>query len=195
MCKRAVVNLLTLIRKRHFAVIMSVFALAACSSLPSELHANSESVMTDYLTFAQSKGQVVDDVRLGGVIAKTENQKKRTRIEIVNLPIDSSGRPDINQEPQGRFVAYFDGYLEPIAFSQGRLITVVGQAIGQEQGQVGEHPYLFPALDGDGYRLWKIEERVRMYDTSNYGYPCYSVNCRIPYFDFPQEGQVIKQVR
>ncbi len=84
-----------------------------------------------------------EDVRLGGIIAKVDNFKDKTRLEIVNLPISKSGKPDIDEEPTGRFVAYFDGYLEPVAFSEGRLVTVVGKGAGEEEGKIGEHGYIF----------------------------------------------------
>ncbi|AXY01580.1 Slp family lipoprotein [Vibrio alfacsensis] len=180
---------------RILLVIVSAFWLSACSSLPEELNASTEQVVTDYEVFAQKQGQTTTDVRLGGVIANVENLQNKTRLEIVNLPISKSGKPDLNQEPTGRFAVYFDGYLEPVAFSEGRLITVVGKGAGEEQGRIGEHRYVFPIIQGDGYRLWKIEERVRMYDTPTYYYPCYSINCRMWRNDFPQDGKVIKQVK
>lgn len=180
---------------RFFLVLFATVGLSACSSLPEELNASTELVVTDYKAFAESQGQVSEDVRLGGIIAKVDNFKDKTRLEIVNLPISESGKPDIDEEPTGRFVAYFDGYLEPVAFSEGRLVTVVGKGAGEEEGKIGEHGYIFPVIKGEGYRLWKIEERVRMYDSPTYFYPCYSINCRMWRNDFPQDGKVIKQVK
>ncbi|MBR9787266.1 Slp family lipoprotein [Vibrio sp. J1-1] len=181
---------------RHiFLAFFAVVGLSACSSLPEELNARTEQVLTDYKTFAESQGVANHDVRLGGIIAKVDNFKDKTRVEIVNLPISESGKPDISDEPEGRFAVYFDGYLEPVAFSQGRLVTVVGKSAGEEEGKIGEHEYIFPLIKGQGYRLWKIEERVRTYDTPSYFYPCYSINCRMLRHDFPQDGRVIKQVK
>ncbi|MDF4852315.1 Slp family lipoprotein, partial [Vibrio parahaemolyticus] len=164
---------------RLFLVLVAAFGLSACSSLPEELNASTEQVVTDYKVFAESQGELTNDVRLGGIIAKVDNFKDKTRLEIVNLPINKSGKPDIDQEPTGRFAVYFDGYLEPVAFSQGRLVTIVGKGAGEEEGKIGEHEYVFPLVKGQGYRLWKIEERVRMYDSPTYFYPCYSINCRM----------------
>lgn len=112
---------------RLFLVLVAAFGLSACSSLPEELNASTEQVVTDYKAFAESQGEVTNDVRLGGIIAKVDNFKDKTRLEIVNLPINKSGKPDIDQEPEGRFAVYFDGYLEPVAFSQGRLVTIVAK--------------------------------------------------------------------
>ncbi len=180
---------------RLFLVLVAAFGLSACSSLPEELNASTEQVVTDYKAFAESQGELTNDVRLGGIIAKVDNFKDKTRLEIVNLPINKSGKPDIDQEPTGRFAVYFDGYLEPVAFSQGRLVTIVGKGAGEEEGKIGEHEYVFPLVKGQGYRLWKIEERVRMYDSPTYFYPCYSINCRMLRNDLPQDGKVIKQVK
>ncbi|WP_319536487.1 Slp family lipoprotein [uncultured Vibrio sp.] len=181
---------------RHiFLILFAVVGLSACSSLPEELNATTEQVLTDYKTFAESEGVASQDVRLGGIIAKVDNLKDKTRVEIVNLPISESGKPDISQDPEGRFAVYFDGYVEPVAFSQGRLVTVVGKSAGEEAGKIGEHEYIFPLIKGQGYRLWTIEERVRTYDTPLFLYPCYSINCRMERHDFPQDGRIIKQVK
>lgn len=112
---------------RLFLVLVAAFGLSACSYLPEELNASTEQVVTGYKAFAESQGEVTNDVRLGGIIAKVDNFKDKTRLEIVNLPINKSGKPDIDQEPTGRFAVYFDGYLEPVAFSQGRLVTIVAK--------------------------------------------------------------------
>ncbi|EMQ2875871.1 Slp family lipoprotein [Vibrio navarrensis] len=178
---------------RLLFTLVALFTVSACSSLPEELNARNESVLTDYKTFAEQQGQVAEEVRLGGVIAKVDNLSDKTRVELVNLPINKQGKPDIDQEPSGRFVVYLPGYLEPVVFSQGRLMTVVGQAGGEEQGKIGDYDYVFPVIQAYGHRLWTIEERVRVYDTSTYLYPCYSISCR-QLRDFPRDGKIIKDV-
>lgn len=72
---------------------------------------------------------------MGGVVANISNQKDRTRVELVNLPIDSAGRPNIHQEPQGRFVAYVPGFLDPITYGEGRLLTLYGTTAPSEQAK------------------------------------------------------------
>ena len=92
-----------------------IFALllAGCSSLPSELESSQATIITEYSAFSTvSEHNRPSEVRLGGVIARIDNLTTTTRIEVVNLPISSSGKPDITQEPNGRFVVYFDGFIE-----------------------------------------------------------------------------------
>ncbi len=90
------------------------------------------------------------EVRLGGVIAAIHNEKQRTRIEIVSLPLTSDGRPKIDAKPQGRFVGYADGFIEPLEYRPGRLLTVVGLINGQEQGTVGSLSISFLSLASRG---------------------------------------------
>ena len=85
-----------------------IIALSACSTLPEDLVSTNPNVQTSYSNWKKSL-DVSQEVRLGGVIAHVTNLKYTTRVEVVNLPIASNGKPDINQEPQGRFVAYVQG--------------------------------------------------------------------------------------
>ncbi|MGF1752052.1 Slp family lipoprotein [Vibrio makurazakiensis] len=170
-----------------------VFA-AGCSTLPQELTANGEPVITDYQQWLDADPETQPEVRLGGVIASVQNLEDKTRIEVVNLPIGSDGKPDINQEPKGRFVAYVTGYVEPITFAKGRMITFVGETNMPEVGAVGDYEYTFPVMNVNGQRLWQIKERVVVTETSSYLYSCRSMYCRS--FDYgPKQGRVIQEVR
>lgn len=172
---------------------VALVALTACSSLPQELASDNPNIITDYPTWQQQLNHSVD-VRLGGVIASVNNLDDRTRIEVVNLPIGSSGKPDINQEPKGRFVAYIKGFEDPVTFSQGRLITLLGQSSGSEVAPVGEYEYDFPVMLVDGYRLWRIEERVIINETGSYIYPCRGLYCR-DIHSSTRQGRVIQDVK
>ncbi|WP_104399233.1 Slp family lipoprotein [Vibrio penaeicida] len=161
---------------RRCLFILSVFLLSACSSLPEQLTAQSEEVITDYPIFAAHEGTT--DVRLGGMIATVTNLADKSRIEIVNLPISKTGKPDISTDANGRFVAYIDGFIDPVTYAEGRLVTVVGKSQPTEQGKVGEFDYTFPVMNAYGMHLWRVEESVIVHDFDSYLYPCYGINCR-----------------
>ncbi len=131
----------------HFKLALTGLAallLSACASLPEQLTSQSESVVTDYTIWTQADPTQKGEVRLGGVIASTKNLTDKTRLEIVNLPIDDAGRPSLTSEPQGRFVAYVKGFLDPVTFGEGRLITLVGTTAEPESGKVGDFEHQFP---------------------------------------------------
>ncbi|CCO49378.1 putative Starvation lipoprotein Slp paralog [Vibrio nigripulchritudo SOn1] len=162
---------------RRSLLILSTLLISACSSLPEQLTAQSENVITDYPTFASSSEQNVD-VRLGGLIASVTNLEKQSRIEVVNLPISKTGKPDISTDANGRFVAYVEGFVDPVTFAEGRVVTVVGKSQPTEKGKVGEFEYTFPVMNAYGVHLWKVEESVIIHDFDTYLYPCYGIHCR-----------------
>ncbi|WP_099609737.1 Slp family lipoprotein [Vibrio coralliilyticus] len=169
-------------------------ALTACSTLPENLASNNPDLQTDYSGW-QASAAKKQELRLGGVIASVTNLKDKTRVEVVNLPISSNGKPDIDQEPQGRFVGYIDGFADPVTLSEGRLITLLGDSSGTEAAKVGEYSYDFPVMKIKSYHLWRIEERVIVHD--DFGpsmYPCRSLYCR-DLTRGTRQGKVIQEVK
>ncbi|MCG9682774.1 Slp family lipoprotein [Vibrio sp. Isolate23] len=168
--------------------------LTACSTLPENLASDNPDLQTNYSGWQSSASQE-QELRLGGVIASVTNLKDKTRVEVVNLPISSNGKPDINQEPQGRFVGYIDGFADPVTLSQGRLITLLGDSSGTEAAKVGEYSYDFPVMNIKSYHLWRIEERVIVHDDfGSSRYPCRSLYCR-DLTRGTRQGKVIQEVK
>jgi outer membrane lipoprotein len=174
-------------------IFASALLLSACSTLPENLKSENPQLVTDY-TLWQAEQESQPQVRLGGVIAKVTNLEQTTRVEVVNLPISSSGKPDINQEPQGRFVGYVEGFADPVTLSEGRLVTLLGQTSSNEQGKVGDYEYLFPVMQVEGFHLWRIEEKVIVQDVDSYLYPCRSLYCR-DIRHGTRKGKVIQEVK
>ncbi|GAD88247.1 MULTISPECIES: Slp family lipoprotein [Vibrio] len=180
---------------RILGILILSAVMAGCSSLPEPLVSSNKAVITDYDTWLNDEQGDAAEIRLGGVIAKVTNLEQKTRLELVNLPIGKNGKPDINVEPKGRFVAYIDGFIDPTTFSEGRLVTVLGQSDGIEQGKVGEFDYRFPVLSASGYHLWQVREKVIVYDQPLTGFPCRSLHCRQSRYGYGHStGQVIQSV-
>ncbi|MGC9493821.1 Slp family lipoprotein [Vibrio genomosp. F10] len=182
-------------RVRVVIIFVTMLLLSACSTLPESLStAPEEVVISDYSVWMNAEPQTGQFVRLGGVIASTTNLANKTRIEVVNLPINSSGKPDINQAPNGRFVGYIDGYVEPLAYQKGQLITVLGQSDSNEKIMVGEFEQVVPIMSVTGHHLWKIQERVVIDEVRISPYSCLGLHCRQVEFS-PRHGRVIQEVR
>ena len=159
-----------------FLGLAAVF-MVGCASVPESLETQSENPITDFaLIVKQPKWAEGQEVRLGGIIAVIDNEKHRTRIEIVSLPLTGDGRPILESKPQGRFVGYIDGFLEPLEYRPGRLLTVVGRVNGSEQGKVGEFDYLFPVVNVSGSQLWRVKQEIRIDDLSRYQ-DCIGTRC------------------
>ena len=95
----------------------------------------------------------------GGVIVGTKNLAEKTRLEVLGYPLDSRNRPEIGAKPIGRFIAFRPGFLEPVTFAAGRLLTVVGTVTGTLPGTVGEAHYVYPVIETSRVFLWPTPEQ------------------------------------
>lgn len=107
-------------------------------------------------------------VRWGGTIAEVENQEHDTLLVIVDRPLESDGQPQVNDTSQGRFLAQVNGFLDPVVYARGRLLTVVGTVAGSRSRKIGSYPYQYPVVAVESYYLWP-----RPVETVRYYYPCY----------------------
>lgn len=180
--------------RKIISILLFVGALSACSSLPPALVLEGETVITDYNHWLASPSDEVLPVRLGGIIAKVTNLESRTRVEVVNMPIDGVGKPNLNAEPSGRFVAYLDGYVEPMSYVSGRLVTFLGESQGEEQGYVGDFPMSFRVMKVQGAHLWRIQETVVVHEIESHLSPCYGLHCR-GIRGLSSRGTVIQEVK
>lgn len=181
-----------------FSTVLSsvmLLLLAGCSALPPELESDEASVITQYSQWHAMMTHKGTPVRLGGVIVKVTNLRDKTRLEMVNIPIDASGKPDLEQEPQQRFAAYVDGFLDPVTFAAGRMVTFLGVSNGVEEKLVGEYPYTFPIMAVSGYHLWRVEERI-VHDDPLFMPRCIGLRCWLPLNEIDaREGTIIKRVQ
>ncbi|WP_082633188.1 Slp family lipoprotein [Lacimicrobium alkaliphilum] len=146
--------------KRLLFVAM-ILGLAGCSTIPEPIQLKDESNLLSYQQVSASPEQTSGNkVRWGGVIARVDNLKENTRLEMLYYPLKSYGRPVTSDESAGRFRVYIDGFLDPMVYKTGRLLTVIGEVGGSESGTVGEHEYVFPVINASGYHMWKNVDRV-----------------------------------
>jgi outer membrane lipoprotein len=98
------------------------------------------------------------DVRWGGVISRVENKTEETLIEIVRQELRGDASPVPGGKSDGRFVARFDRFLDPVVYEVGRRLTVVGAIDGSIRRPIGEYEYLFPLVAVEGSYLWQVVE-------------------------------------
>lgn len=101
-----------------------------------------------------ARGDAQGEVHWGGQIVSVKNLRDRTLIEILALPLESSGRPRLDGRPQGRFIADRAGFLEPHEYAPNRYVEVQGRLGGFTEGTVGDAPYRYPVVQADRLVLW-----------------------------------------
>jgi outer membrane lipoprotein len=106
----------------------------------------------------------------GGVIIGAKNVKQGTLIELLQKPADRRGRPRDVDQSDGRFMALYEGYLDPAIYSQGREVTVAGEVKGKRVLPLGEIEYAYPLISIKEIYLWppKIKERFHPYPYWHY---------------------------
>lgn len=100
------------------------------------------------------------EIRWGGVIAKVDNHASQTWVEVVSQPLWESGEPQTKGSSSGRFIASFAGFVDPMVYSNGRLLTVVGAITDVSTRPIGEYNYNFPMVAVTASHLWPIEAEV-----------------------------------
>lgn len=125
-----------------------------CASTPIFDTSKVDSSITPTLVLEDSSDNLGKTALWGGTILTTQNLKDFTQIEILAYPLDSSQRPDLNEKPLGRFIIRNPGFLDPISFSQGQSISVLGE-VGQNQtATIGESAYVYPVINALQVNLW-----------------------------------------
>jgi outer membrane lipoprotein len=145
---------------RICTILVALF-LVGCSTFPDKLQLDDTTQLITYEDAASKAEQVKDKMlRWGGAIAKVENKPDSTVFEMVYYPLNSYGRPASDEESMGRFRISVNGFMDPMVYQVGRLMTFTAQLKGLETGLVGEHEYVFPTATVEAYYLWKNVQRI-----------------------------------
>ena len=98
------------------------------------------------------------DVIWGGRIVQVKVFADHSEIEVLAYPLDASQRPKANDSGNGRFIAVMPGYVEPLDYPSGALMTVDGKLGGSRAGKVGEADYVFPLVSVAQSHVWTADE-------------------------------------
>lgn len=139
--------------------------LLSCSPLPGELRV--EGVRRE-LGFSAVRGSPTSylgqRVMWGGRILHCANERERTILEVLELPLDGSGRPVEGDRSGGRFLVHWEGFHDCAIYEPGRHVTVIGEVKDEKEARVGEMPYRYVVLSASKVHLWPREkETVEVY--------------------------------
>lgn len=141
--------------------LLGTLLLAGCATFPEKLQLEDTTQLVIYEDAASKAEEVKGKMlRWGGAIAKVENKPETTVFEMVYYPLTSYGRPIASEESMGRFRVHVNGFMDPMVYQVGRLMTFTAKLNGLEKGLVGEHEYVFPTANVEAYYLWKNVQRI-----------------------------------
>jgi outer membrane lipoprotein len=141
---------------RLSVIVLNVLLLSACASqIPEQIRNVPPDAPSVVTARADIESAVGARVRWGGTIAEVANRESQTWIEIVARDLRDDARPRESDHSQGRFLARFEGFLDPQIYSKDREITVVGEVKGAQTGTIDEYDYRYPVVDVESHYLWE----------------------------------------
>ncbi len=94
-------------------------------------------------------------VVVGGVVLSAKLMKEKTRIEVLQLPLESSLEPRTDlTASQGRFLAFQEAFLDPATIPSGTRVTMVGEVTGATSLPLDETEYTYPTLAVRKLTVW-----------------------------------------
>lgn len=164
--------------RRLFPMMTAILLLVACAPVLNRelLREGLRDVPLDMVRAAPESYQGRLFI-LGGLIVETKVTEQGAQIEALAVPVNKYGhlREEIRTR-DGRFLAVYPrehGFLDPVIFKKGRMVTLAGASRGTRKARVDEADYTYPLFEIRQIYLW--EERP-----DHYYYP-YSYPYSYPY--------------
>lgn len=133
-----------------------VAVVGGCASYPDSVSIPEGTNLTAFSSVKADDNSVHgSQARWSGVIAAVKNEASRTRLDVLYYPSKRTGRPDLKEDPDGRFRVYADGFLDPAVFKKGKSITALGTIKESESQKIDEYEYSYPTLTDAKVHLWK----------------------------------------
>lgn len=148
---------MTLTLNRHCYAVLASLVLGGCAASPEFDLRDVQAGLPPTQVAEDINAHAGKRVVWGGIIVTTTNLKDQTQLEVLAYPLDSDSWPRQSEPPLGRFLALHGGYLEPVDFAAGRVVSMVGTIAGTREGTIGETRYTYPLLNVDQIHLWPKE--------------------------------------
>ena len=153
----------------RLALPAALLTLAACAPAPIYRTGANAVVATPSQVAQAPERYSGNEVVWGGRIVHVTNFQDHSEIEVLGYPLDSSQRPRANDSGGGRFIAVLRGYVEPLDYPAGAMMTVDGKLNGTRAGKVGEADYLFPLVEVAQSHVWTAEEMSKGRSNVHFG--------------------------
>ena len=150
------------VKSTVFLLLLTV-CVGCASNPPSSV---SQAVVEDVsLAQVRSAGDAYlgTAVRWGGVVTEVENKADKTWVFLVGRALKDNEKPISDSPSEGRFIASFGGFIDPLVYKTGRPLTVVGSIEGSTVRPIGEYDYQFPIVTVRDSHLWAEPVKTRVY--------------------------------
>ena len=95
-------------------------------------------------------------VVLGGEVLAAKRGNESTRIEVLQIPLDSSLDPVQDRTAsQGRFLAVQKEFFDPATVPPGTLVTIIGEVVGTTTLPIDDIQYTYPTVAVRHLKVWE----------------------------------------
>ncbi|MCK9606351.1 MAG: Slp family lipoprotein [Methylomonas sp.] len=150
-------------------LIPGFFLFGCAGSVPQDISQAPMPNLTLSEAVAQTSAHKDKPVRWGGTILAVTNYANDTEIEILAQKVDSSGKPVYGDVTHGRFLAKVNGFVDPVIYARGRMMTAYGLMDSLVTRDIGEKPYVYPVVKIQKFYLWPNESESDYADNYNCG--------------------------
>ncbi len=113
----------------------------------------------------QVDNRIGESVTLGGYMLDTRAADNQTHIIVLQAPLGLRGRPQSEDNSQGRFVVVYQGRLDPNDVGSRRKLTVTGKVLGTAQEKIANCPDPCLIIESSDLHVWPL------YEEQFWGYP------------------------
>ncbi len=136
-------------------VLLAVVATGCASNVPEVVRRENPAAVPFAAASADAAASLGKPVRWGGVIVGVENRSEFSILEVLERPLDGSGRPSETAVAGGRFLVRSPNFLDPMIYAREREVTVIGRLQPAQRGKIGEFGYDYPVVAADTLYLWE----------------------------------------
>jgi outer membrane lipoprotein len=168
-----------LYREAKVVKLLSIFlVLMVCGGCAANPAASISQAIVDDVSLTQARSgadaYLGSTVRWGGVVTEVENKADKTWVFLVGSVLRDDEEPIADSASEGRFVASFNGFVDPLVYKSGRPLTVVGSIEGSTVRAIGEYDYRFPVVAVRDSYLWEEPDKTKViYAPSPFMYDYY----------------------
>lgn len=154
---------------RSLFIPLALLALSACAPAPIYQPTAGTVAAAPFEVAKAPERFAGQPVIWGGRIVQVRNLADHSEVELLAYPLDSSQRPKANDSGNGRFIAVMPGYVEPLDYPSGALMTASGKLSGSRAGKVGEADYVFPLVGVTQAHVWTADEMTKGRNNVHFG--------------------------
>ena len=146
------------------SIVPVLMVCGGCAANPAA--SISQAIVDDVsLTQARSAADAYmgSTVRWGGVVTEVENKADKTWVFLVGRVLRDDAKPITDSDSEGRFIASYNGFVDPLVYKSGRPLTVVGSIEGSTERAIGEYDYRFPVVAVRDSYLWDEPVKTNIY--------------------------------